>query len=111
DAKVLPEDTVAKRAAILCQAAEAALRDLPPGPDLPLYVIGTEVPPPGGESALDAPPAVTTVHNLHHTLQVFEQAFEERGLSAAWQRVVGGAVQPAHGFGDDLVVEYDRGQA
>ena len=68
DTKVLPELTVAQRATVLCAAAEDAVKSLPPGTDLPLYVIGTEVPAPGGESALGAPPAVTTVESLNHTL-------------------------------------------
>ena len=111
DAAVLPEQIVALRAAVLCQAAEQAVKDLPPGADHPLYVIGTEVPVPGGESALGAPPAVTTVESLHQTLQVFQQAFEEKGLSAAWQRVVGVVVQPGVEFGDDVVFEYDGTRA
>jgi D-tagatose-1,6-bisphosphate aldolase subunit GatZ/KbaZ len=111
DAKVLSEQIVALRAAVLCQAAEEALKDLPPGVDLPLYVIGTEVPVPGGESALGAPPAVTTVESLHQTLKVFEQAFAERGLSAAWQRVIGVVVQPGVEFGDDVVFAYDSPRA
>jgi D-tagatose-1,6-bisphosphate aldolase subunit GatZ/KbaZ len=107
DEKVLPERIVAQRAALLCEAAEDALKDLPHAAP-PLYVIGTEVPAPGGESASGAPPAVTTVESLHQTLQVFQEAFEARGLSAAWQRVVGVVVQPGVEFGDDAVFEYDR---
>jgi D-tagatose-1,6-bisphosphate aldolase subunit GatZ/KbaZ len=111
DPKILPEHIVAQRAAVLCEAAEEALKDLPHGADLPLYVIGTEVPAPGGESASGAPPAVTTVESLHQTLQIFQRAFEERGLSAAWQRVVGVVVQPGVEFGNDFVLEYDRTEA
>lgn len=111
DAKVLPERVVASRAAVLCQAAEEAAKSLPSGCDFPLYVIGTEVPAPGGESALGEPPAVTTVESLHQTLQVFQQAFEEKDLSAAWQRVIGVVVQPGVEFADDVVFEYDRAKA
>ncbi len=111
DAEVLSEQIVAQRAAMLCQAAEEALKDLPTGVDLPLYVIGTEVPAPGGESAQGAPPAVTTIESLHRTLTIFEQAFEDRGLSAAWRRVIGVVVQPGVEFGDDVVFEYDRTRA
>jgi len=111
DPKVLSEQTVAQRAVVLCQAAEEALKDSPPGSDLPLYVIGTEVPVPGGESAMGAPPAVTTVESLHQTLRVFQEAFEEKGLSAAWKRVIAVVVQPGVEFGDDLVFAYDRTKA
>jgi D-tagatose-1,6-bisphosphate aldolase subunit GatZ/KbaZ len=111
DAKVLSEHIVAQRAAVLCEAAEKAFKDLPRSAVPPVYVIGTEVPTPGGESASGAPPAATTVESLHRTLQTFQQAFEERGLSAAWQRVAGVVVQPGVEFGDDVVFEYDRGRA
>jgi D-tagatose-1,6-bisphosphate aldolase subunit GatZ/KbaZ len=111
DPKVLPEHIVAQRAAALCEAAEAALKDLPRSAVLPLYVIGTEVPSPGGESESGSAPVVTTVESLHQTLQVFQKAFEARGLSAAWQRVVGVVVQPGVEFGDDVVFEYDRNRA
>jgi len=111
DAKILPENIVAQRAAVLCEAAEEALKDMPQGAALPLYIIGTEVPAPGGESASGAPPVVTTVESLQQTLQISQEAFEERGLSAAWQRVVGVVVQPGVEFGDELVFEYDRSRA
>jgi len=111
DPKILPEDIVAQRAAVLCEAAEDAMKDLPRGAASPLYVIGTEVPVPGGETASGAPPVVTTVESLHQTLQIFQRAFEERRLSAAWQRVVGVVVQPGVEFGDDVVFAYDRNQA
>jgi len=99
DAKVLPEQVVASRAAVLCQAAEEAAKSL------------TEVPAPGGESARGEPPAVTTVESLHQTLQIFQQAFEAKRLSAAWGRVVGVVVQPGVEFGDEVVFEYDRAKA
>ncbi len=111
DPKALSEQTVARRAVVLCEAAEEAVKCLPPGTGFPLYVIGTEVPVPGGESAIGAPPSVTTAESLHRTLQVFQEAFEERGLSAAWQRVIAVVVQPGVEFGDDLVFAYDRAKA
>ena len=111
DAKVVPEYIVAQRAAVLCEAAEEALKQLPRGAALPLYVIGTEVPAPGGEPASGEPPVVTTVESLQQTLQIFQKAFEQEGLSVAWQRVVGVVVQPGVEFGNDLVIEYDRSRA
>jgi D-tagatose-1,6-bisphosphate aldolase subunit GatZ/KbaZ len=111
DPRVLPEHIVAQRASILCEAAEEALKGLPRGAVPPVYVIGTEVPAPGGESTSGSPPVVTTVESLHQTLQTFRKAFKQRGLSAAWQRVVGVVVQPGVEFGDDIVFEYDRSRA
>jgi D-tagatose-1,6-bisphosphate aldolase subunit GatZ/KbaZ len=111
DAKVVPENIVAQRAAVLCEAAEQALKDLPRAAAAPLYVIGTEVPVPGGESAEGEPPVLTTVANFHQTLRIFHEAFEQKGLSAAWQRVVGVVVQPGVEFGNDFVIEFDPARA
>ena len=103
----LDDRVVAERAAILCNAAEEASRELPPGFS-PLYVIGTEVPAPGGESASGGSPQVTTVENVEATLQAFHAAFVSRNLSAAWERVIGLVVQPGVEFGDHTVFDYDR---
>lgn len=108
DDKILDEKTVAERAAILCRAAEDACEDKPTGSPRPLYVIGTEVPPPGGEVAEGQCPAPTMIEDVHRTLEVFHSAFRAHGLFAAWENVVGLVVQPAVEFGDSRVFDYDR---
>ena len=56
-----PDDALAaRRTAELAAVAEAAWGGLPAGSPPPLYVVGTEVPIPGGETAGAAAPAVTT---------------------------------------------------
>ena len=104
----LDEQIVADRAAILCQAAENAFSNLPTGSPQIVYVIGTEVPAPGGESQGAHAPEVTTAEHMHRTLQVFQRVFSERNLSSAWERVVAVVVQPGVEFGSDLIFEYDR---
>ena len=108
DAKSLEDEAIAERAAILCQAAEKAWEEMPTGSPRPLYVIGTEVPPPGGELAEGECPAPTTIEAVHHTLDIFRSAFRAHGLSAAWENVIGLVVQPAVEFGDTRVFDYDR---
>jgi D-tagatose-1,6-bisphosphate aldolase subunit GatZ/KbaZ len=107
----LGDELVAERAAFLAEAAEAAFSELPPGSSAPVYVIGTEVPVPGGETAAGSPPEVTTPDHVHHTLGAFRAAFEGRKLTAAWDRVIALVVQPGVEFGDDLVFPYDRSVA
>jgi D-tagatose-1,6-bisphosphate aldolase subunit GatZ/KbaZ len=107
----LPERTVAERAAMLCQAAEEAYRELPPGSPQPVYVVGTEVPAPGGESLDTLAPAVTKAEDVHRTLEEFRLAFAQRGLSSAWERVIGLVVQPGVDFGSNSVFDYDRAKA
>lgn len=96
---------VAERAAILCQAAEQALTSHPGLP--PIYVIGTEVPPPGGIIDGKSPRHITDHRDAAESLESFREAFHRLGLTDAWQRVVAIVVQPGVEFGDDELLEYD----
>lgn len=107
----LAAETIAERAALLCRTAENAYRDMKPESPPPLYVIGSEVPTPGGETQEGSAPAVTTVAQLERSLETFRTAFERQGLSSAWDRVIGIVVQPGVEFGDKLIFAYDRGAA
>jgi D-tagatose-1,6-bisphosphate aldolase subunit GatZ/KbaZ len=105
------ERTVADRAATLCLAAETAFRALPSDSPPLLYVVGTEVPTPGGELGPEQSVAITTRAHVHETLRAFQQAFGKCGLDDAWQRVIGLVVQPGVEFGDANIVEYSREKA
>lgn len=105
------EPTVAHRAAVLCRTAEDALSELPAGSAPILYVIGTEVPAPGGETQPGESPAVTSVEKVSRTLEVFRAAFNQLGLASAWERVVGMVVQPGVEFGNNVIFNYDRPKA
>ncbi len=100
----LPDDIVASRSAELARVAEAAARaaNLPP----PVYVIGTEVPIPGGESSLGGGVQVTTPEAAAKTLEIHRQAFDAPDLHAAWQRVVAMVVQPGVDFDHSDVQHY-----
>ncbi len=105
------ESTIAQRAAILCRAAERAFDDLPRGSSPLLYVIGTEVPAPGGESLAGNPPTASPADQIPHTLEAFRAAFAEQGVASAWERVIGLVVQPGVEFGGNVIFDYDRGKA
>jgi D-tagatose-1,6-bisphosphate aldolase subunit GatZ/KbaZ len=107
----LDERIIAQRAAILCRAAETAFAELPPGSSPVLYVIGTEVPAPGGESLPGAPPSVSPASEVQHTLELFRAAFAEQNVISAWDRVVGMVVQPGVEFGENVILDYDRQKA
>lgn len=104
----LAPETVTERAADLCAVAESARVQRDPGAPPPLYVIGTEVPVPGGEQEKAEHLAVTRVPDAERTLSLTRTAFADRGLEAAWERVVGLVVQPGVEFGDATVFGYDR---
>ena len=107
DPAVLAEQVVAERAAMICQAAENAFLSMPPGSSRPLYVIGTEVPVPGGEVAEGECPTPTRPEDLQSTLDAFRAAFSARGLATAWENVIGVVVQPGVEFGESSIFEYD----
>jgi D-tagatose-1,6-bisphosphate aldolase subunit GatZ/KbaZ len=112
DAKTgIGEQTIAERAAILCQTAEEAHRELPSGLPAPVYVVGSEVPAPGGESHETGAIAVTKADDVHRTLEIFRKAFVELGLEPAWERVIALVVQPGVDFGSNSIFEYDRDKA
>jgi D-tagatose-1,6-bisphosphate aldolase subunit GatZ/KbaZ len=100
----LPEQTIADRAARLCRAAEDAFVGDPA--DAPVYVIGTEVPVPGGAAEDLAELAVTTPEAAIGTVDMHRDLFRERGLAEAWRRVVATVVQPGVEFDHDKVVDY-----
>jgi len=103
----LPERLIAERAARLCHAAEKAFQKLPPGSPPLTYVIGSEVPAPGGESDAAQPPAVTTAEHVNRTLETFRDAFSDLGLSSAWEKVIALVVQPGVDFGSNAIFDYD----
>lgn len=107
----LPEEVVSARAADLSEAAEAAYQGLRAGAVAPRYVIGTEVPIPGGEQAGSQAPTVTSSKDLARTLTVAEEAFQKRGLGKTWKRVIAVVVQPGVEFGDATVFHYDARKA
>lgn len=111
DDGTLTDEVIAERAAALCHVAEKTYSELPAGSPAPLYIIGTEVPTPGGEQGPGLAPALTQVEHARRTLDHFQSAFLNRGLNAAWERVIGLVVQPGVEFGDASVFEYDRTQA
>lgn len=105
DPTPLPDATVAARSAELARIAErtAAEHGLPP----PVYVIGTEVPVPGGEASLAGGLAVTTPQAAEQTLAIHRQAFATPDLAAAWERVIAMVVQPGVDFDHSSVHDYD----
>ena len=112
DPKTGPDErTVADRAAELCETAEKAFRELARHSPPLLYVVGTEVPTPGGGSQTQHSISVTTAEHVRSTLEVFQRAFEKRGLNGAWERVIGLVVQPGVEFGDNSMFDYDPRKA
>ena len=102
DPRILANDEIAERAARLCEVAEASA---PADSRKPIYVIGTEVPTPGGAQE-EMEIEVTSTASLKETLDVHNRAFSRRNLLSAWERIVGVVVQPGVEFGNETVADY-----
>jgi D-tagatose-1,6-bisphosphate aldolase subunit GatZ/KbaZ len=94
------DEVVAERCAELAEVCEASSGEAPP-----VYVVGTEVPTPGGTHQPEEL-HVTSAADVERTLSVFEATFRRHGLSRAWERVVALVVQPGVEFGDGVVHDY-----
>jgi len=97
---VLDVEIIAQRAALLAKVAEQS------GNKNLRYIIGTEVPIPGGATEHEEGVSVTKVEDVKQTIEVTRDAFLREGLETAWERVLGVVVQPGVEFGDDFVLPY-----
>lgn len=104
-AGALAVTTVAKRAAALAEICEQVVtKDI-------VYIVGSEVPIPGGATEQEDSVEVTSVADFENAVETFKQALLEKELSAAWEKVVGFVVQPGVEFGSDDIIDYDRAKA
>lgn len=110
DPQILPDEVVAERAADLCSVAEkTAIHEF--GRSDLYFVIGTEVPPPGGAKEEILTLELTPVSRVKQTLELHKNSFVQRGLSSAWNRVVGLVVQPGVEFDHTSLIDYQSEKA
>ncbi len=93
---------IAERAADLCAVAEAHA----PDPDKLIYIIGTEVPIPGGETEEPDALDVTSVARFRDTIHTHRAAWSARGLDTAWSRIVSVVTQPGVDFGHTSIYPF-----
>jgi D-tagatose-1,6-bisphosphate aldolase subunit GatZ/KbaZ len=108
---------IARREAQMAAAAEAAFKESGSSGTAgisglaPVYVIGTDVPPPGGIQAEEQTVPVTRVDDFEETIATCQREFQSEGLQDAWKRVIAVVVQSGVEFGDHTVYEYDHAEA
>ncbi len=111
----LTDSVIARRGAQLAKVAEQAFAERKAAfPDAihPVYIVGSEVPVPGGsQAAVDTGIQVTKPEDFRATVKAFEEAFVKASLSDAWQYVIGVVVQPGVEEKDSGCTEYDRAKA
>jgi D-tagatose-1,6-bisphosphate aldolase subunit GatZ/KbaZ len=109
DPTPLPEAEIVRRAVRLARAAEAAYtrssKDKAGG-EPPVYVIGTEVPVPGGATETIDGLALTSPEAALATIEAHRQAFFAADLESAWGRVIASVVQPGVEFDHHNVIDY-----
>lgn len=106
----LTDKIVAERAARLAAIAEDTCYQCFGISDL-IYVIGTEVPVPGGAHETLSELQVTTPDAARTTLATHHHAFEQQGLSHIWPRIIGLVVQPGVEFDHTNVIDYQPQKA
>lgn len=109
DSIPLAPETVAERAAVLCLAAESVATDCQR--EQLNYVIGTEVPVPGGEASAIQSVHITQVEDAANTLRTHQKAFIARGLAEALTRVIAIVVQPGVEFDHSNIIHYQAQEA
>ncbi|MEO9822822.1 MAG: class II D-tagatose-bisphosphate aldolase, non-catalytic subunit, partial [Paracoccaceae bacterium] len=100
-------EQIAERAADLCAVAE----EHAPNPEELFYIIGTEVPIPGGETEEPDALDVTSVARFNDTIQTHRDAWAARGLDAAWSKIVSVVTQPGVDFGHSSIYPFEPEKA
>ena len=109
DPTPLPVATIAERAARLARASEKGTRE--GGHPAPGYIIGTEVPVPGGAMEELGVLEVTSPAAAAETLAIHEEKFREAGFEDVLTRVTGLVVQPGVEFGNANVIRFKPKEA
>ena len=110
----LSDEVIARRGARLARVCEDTYQELvkkDPSAIRPVYIVGSEVPIPGGAQDPNAGMQVTRVEDFKATVAAFQKAFENEHLESTWEDVIGVVVQPGVEEKDAGCTEYDRAKA
>lgn len=109
----LSDQTIARRGARLMKASEEAYQQLlkeNPEAVHPVFIIGSEVPIPGGAQVEEAM-HVTSPADFEATVKAYKEEFAAAGIADLWQHVIAVVVQPGVEFADADVHDYVRSEA
>lgn len=111
---LLSTEVIARRGATLYKAAIKGYEELKaekPEAIRPVFVIGSEVPIPGGAQEAEDSLAVTSVAAFKDTVATYKRVWAEEGVADGMNDVIAVVVQPGVEFGDDQVFLYDHDAA
>lgn len=109
----LLNSVIARRGAILMKEAEEAYQELlVTSPDAihPVFVIGSEVPIPGGAQE-EAKMEITSPQSFEETIIAYREQFDAFGISHLWKYVIAVVIQPGVEFGEMDIHKYNRQEA
>lgn len=110
-AGLLSTETVARRGVQLYKKAIKAYEELKsekPDAMRPVFVIGSEVPIPGGAQEVEDALAVTKPEAFEEAARTYRDCFVQAGVAEGVRDVIAFVVQPGVEFGDDQVFLYDH---
>lgn len=111
---LLSTETIARRGAVLYKAAMKGYEELraeKPEALRPVFIIGSEVPIPGGAQEEEDSLAVTSPDAFRDTVATYTRVFAEEGIAEGMNDVIAVVVQPGVEFGDEQVFLYDHDAA
>lgn len=110
----LSDEVIARRGAYLVKVADESYKELlKTNKDAvkPVYIVGSEVPIPGGQTSGTGEMQITTTSDLDNTINSFKNAFSKENIDHLWEDVIGIVVQPGVEEKDAGCTEYDRSKA
>ncbi len=97
---------IAERTADLIAISESTFSQLGHQTNYIRYIIGTEVPPPGGIQGHEETALPTKPEMVQETIKLTRYALDQRGLASVWERVIAIVVQPGVEYGDKMIIDY-----
>lgn len=104
----IDDETIAKRTAVLYRVAEECFEEISLNNShtiRPVYVVGADVPPPGGKSSICQ--TVTTKEELERSLEYLKEAFKREGVEYVFDNVVAVVANFGVEFGSDEILDFD----
>ena len=107
---LLSTETIARRGACLYKAAMKGYEELKaekPDAIRPVFIVGSEVPIPGGATEAEDTLAVTKPEAFLDTVNTYTRVWTEEGVGEGMKDVIAVVVQPGVEFGDEQVFDYN----
>ena len=103
----LDPQKIAVRTADLIAISESTFSQLGHQTNYIRYIIGTEVPPPGGIQGREETALPTKPQTVRETIKLTRNALDQHGLGSVWERIIAIVVQPGVEYGNQKIIDYN----